>query len=121
MIRINRNQPFNILIGEELSSIEFVRDYIQFRFDGPYVTAITDPYIIIEHKQYSRTDTGFCDILLGFIGLPVEEISLRENEIISIHFPDGRSINISLKHEKLKGRSAEAVNFNDGFGNLWIW
>jgi hypothetical protein len=115
------NQPFNILIGEELSSIEFVRDYIQFRFDGPCLTAITDPYIIIEHKQYSRTDTGFCDILLGFIGLQVAETSLRESEIINIHFSGGRSINISLLTEDLQGRSAEAVNFTDGHGGMWIW
>lgn len=114
-------QPFNILIGEELSSIEFVRDYIQFRFDGPCLTAITDPYIIIGHKQYSRTDTGFCDILLGFIGLQVEETSLKESEIINIHFSYGRSINISLRSEDLKGRSAEAVNFNNGLGDLWVW
>jgi hypothetical protein len=115
------NQPFNILIGEELSSIEFVRDYIQFRFDGPCLTAITDPYIIIGHKQYSRTDTGFCDILLGFIGLQVEETSLRESEIINIHFSGGRSINISLRTVNLQGRSAEAVNFSDGHGGMWIW
>jgi hypothetical protein len=115
------NQPFNILIGEELSSIEFVRDYIQFRFDGPCLTAITNPNIIVGHKQYSRNDTGFCDILLGFIGLQVEETSLRETEIINIHFSGGRSINISLRTEDLQGRSAEAVNFTDGQGGMWIW
>jgi hypothetical protein len=113
--------PLNILIGEELSSIEFVRDYIQFRFDGPCLTVITDPYVIIGHKQYSRTDTGFCDILLSFIGVKVEETSLKESEIIKIHFSVGRSINISLRPEDLQGRSAEAVNFNDGLGGLWIW
>jgi hypothetical protein len=77
------NQALNILIGEELSSIEFVRDYIQFRFDGPCLTAITDPIINVGQQQYSRTDTGDCDLLLGFIGLPVEETLLKENEIIN--------------------------------------
>lgn len=115
------SHPLNILIGKELSSIEFVRDYIQFRFDGPCLTAITDPYIIIGHKQYYRTDKGFCDILLGFIGLPVIETSLRESETITIHFSAGRSINISLRPKDLKGRSAEAVNFTAGLGDLWIW
>jgi hypothetical protein len=115
------NQPLNILIGEELSSIEFVRDYIQFRFDGPCITAISDPFIIIEHRKYSRFDEGFCDKLLGFIGSPVEETSLRKGEIISINFPEGRSINISLQANNLRGRSAEAVNFDDGLGGFWVW
>jgi hypothetical protein len=115
------NQALNILIGEELSSIEFVRDYIQFRFDGPCLTAITDPFIILGQQQYSRTDAGFCDLLLGFIGLPVEETSLRENEKICIRFPARRSINISLRTEDLIGRSAEAVNFDDGHGGFWVW
>jgi hypothetical protein len=115
------NQALNILIGEELSSIEFVRDYIQFRFDGPCLTAITDPFVIMEHKQYPRSDTGFCNILLGFIGLQVSGTSFKADEIVSIHFSAGRSINISLRPEYLKGRSAEAVNFNNGHGDFWVW
>lgn len=115
------HQPLNILIDKGLSSIEFVRDYIQYRFDGPCLTAITDPFVIIEQKQYYQSDSGFCDILLGFIGLTVKKTSLRKSEIISIHFPAGRSINISLQPEDSKGRSAEAVNFIDGFGGRWVW
>ncbi len=114
-------QPLNVLIGEELSSVEFVRDYIQFRFDGPCITAITDPCIIIGDKQYTRIDAGFCDNLLGLIGSSVEETFLREGEIISIHFSDRRSINISLRPEDLQGISVEAATFNEGSGGLWIW
>lgn len=115
------NQPLSILVGKQLSSIEFVRDYIQLRFDGPCITAITDPFIIVGNKQYFRTDAGFCDNLLGFINLQVEETELRKSEIICIHFSTRRSINISLRPEDLKGRSAEAVNFTDGLGGWWVW
>ena len=114
-------QPLNLLIGVELSSIEFVRDYLQLRFDGPYITVLTEPLIIVEHKEYSRRDEGFCNELLRFIGVPVEKTLLREGQTISLHFPSGRSIIISLRPEDLKGRSAEAVNFNDGAGGLWVW
>ena len=115
------NQPFNVLIGEELSSVEFVQDYIQFRFNGPCITAFTDPCIIIGDKQCNRMDAGFYDNLLGLIGSSVEEPFLREDEIISIHFSDRRSINISLRPEDLQGGPGEAATFDEGSGRLWIW
>ena len=65
------DQPLNILVGKEISSVEFVRDYLQFRFDGPCLTSITNPFVIVENRIYKRSDAGFCDILLSFIGLKV--------------------------------------------------
>jgi hypothetical protein len=55
------------------------------------------------------------------VGLQVEETSLRKSEMIGIHFPAEHSIYISLRPEDLKGRSAEAVNFQDGLGGWWVY
>jgi hypothetical protein len=113
------SQPLDVLIGMELSSIEFVRDYIQFRFDGPCITAITDPFIILGNIRYNRSEENFCNLLLSFIGSPVVETLVVENEIIRIHFSDSRSINISLK--PVDYVTVEAVRFDHGPDGWWVW
>jgi hypothetical protein len=114
----NINQPLNPLVGMELSSIEFVRDYIQFRFDGPCLTAVTDPYLLVENRRYNRSDASFCNILLSFIGSKVEETMVKEHELIRIKFSAGRSINISLK--SVDYITVEAARFDDGSGKWWV-
>ena len=37
--------PLSVLIGHQLSSVEFVQDYLQLRFDGPCLTAVTHPRV----------------------------------------------------------------------------
>jgi hypothetical protein len=118
---MKNDQPFNILIGRDLSSVEFVRDYIQIRFDGPCLTAITDPFILVENKRYSRSDVGFCDMLLSFIGLQVEKAFVEENELIYIQFSGSRSINVSLKPEDYIVVEAAIFDLNDRSGESWVW
>lgn len=113
------NQPFVSIIGAELSSIEFVRDYIQFRFDGPCLSAITDPFILIEGKKYNRGERGYNDKLIEFIGLPIIDVLLIENTVLSLHFSQQRSINISLDPKDYV--TAEAIIYSDSLGNDWIW
>jgi len=113
------NQPFVSIIGSELSSIEFVRDYIQFRFDGPCLTAITDPYILIDGERYNRGDTGYNDMLLHFIGQAIINVLLIENNVLSLYFSQQKSINISLDPKDIV--TVEAVTYRDSSGNLWIW
>jgi hypothetical protein len=111
--------PFNELIGKELSSIEFVRDYIQFRFDGPCLTAITDPTIQVRGVNNKRSTNGFCDTILKFIGLQVIETIVVENESICIRFLEDCSINISLRPEDYV--TTEAATFDNGSRKLWVW
>lgn len=114
------DQPLGVLPGRELSSIEFVRDYIQFRFDGPCLNAITDPYLVISNKIYMRSTPGFCDTILGFIGLPVEAAEVIADEEIRIGFLGKKNLIISLKPEDYV--TAEAAIFYDGSGKVWaIW
>lgn len=112
-------QCLDSLIGAELSSIEFVRDYIQFRFDGPCLTAISDPSIMWDGARLRRTDAGFCDTLLRFIGLAVNSTSVIPGKVLRIHFPGERSIDISLRLDSCA--AVEAVTFNDSHGGLYVW
>jgi hypothetical protein len=113
------DQPLHILLDTELSSIEFVRDYLQFRFDGPCLTAVSDPCIMVEDGLFHRTDAGFCDQLLRFIGLPVDSAAVIAGQGLRIGFKGGRSLHISLRPDSYA--AAEAAIFMDGRGGYWVW
>lgn len=119
MMNRNLNQPLNILIGRELSSLEFVRDYVQLRFDGPCLTAITDPTVHVRDKVYKRNDMGYCDEMCSLIGLPVTYTTLIEGKMACIKFSEEKSIQISLMPGDYV--TPEALKFDDGIGNWWLW
>lgn len=111
----NKNNPFLLLYGRELSSVEFVRDYIQLRFDGPRITIITDPVVESSNDKYARTNPNFCNMLCNFIGYPIEAVSL-DQENVTLIFPNAQNIKVFLHSE-----TGESLIFDDGNGETWIW
>ena len=112
-------QPLNLIIGSELSSVEFVRDYIQLRFDGPSLTAITPPIIRSEENNYEWEMSGYCDVLRKCIGMTLHDASVLLGKEIYLEFDNGVRITISLNPEDYVG--PEAVVFNDGQQGVWVW
>lgn len=112
-------QSLNPLLGRQLSSIEFVTDYLQFHFGTPTLTAITHPVIITGDAQYNRGDRDYCNVLLRCIGHTVSLASVVEDEAVRIEFDEGTKVVISLKPNDF--RAAEAVIFDESPGVTWIW
>jgi hypothetical protein len=104
--------PLVMIEGEQLSSVEFVQDYVQLRFDGPCLTAITRPIIKLGAIQLDWAASGYRDALCERIGKVVDSVSVSEKEAIDITFTDGAAISISLRPEEY--RAAEAAIFTDG-------
>jgi hypothetical protein len=46
--------PLELLEGTQLSSVEFVQDYVQLRFDGPTLTAVTPPRVCVMNQWFER-------------------------------------------------------------------
>jgi hypothetical protein len=45
--------PFASLLGERLSSVEFVlNDYVQLRFDGPTLNAYSHPVVTVPEERF---------------------------------------------------------------------
>jgi hypothetical protein len=112
-------QPLNLIVGSALSSVEFVRDYVQLRFDGPYLTAITTPVIQDGKNLYERTTSGYCDVLCKCIGITLRNAFILPNKEIHLEFDNGIHITISLKPEDYFG--PEAAIFSNGEQDLWVW
>jgi hypothetical protein len=107
------------LRGRELSSVEFVRDYIQLRFDGPVLTAYTLPTITAGEKVIVSGAPGYRDSLCARIGTSVRDVSIQEGEAITLRFEDGVEVQISLRPESYTG--AEAAMLSNSAEDTWVW
>lgn len=105
----------------ELVGITFIRDYIQFLFDGPVLNTYTLPQIRIKSKIITSTDFGYYDTLCGLIGKKIiAAYEDEKEEIIALKFDIDAEIFVSLKSEDRN--CAEAVMLQletEGKWNIW--
>ncbi|NOU82662.1 hypothetical protein GC101_27755 [Paenibacillus sp. LMG 31459] len=109
--------------GKEMSSVVFIRDYIQLIFEEDYketmiFTAFTLPIIKTEVSSYIRTDITYCNILCSLINQTVTKVDIEENVVISLLFENNMVLEISLRGEDNEG--PEAAMFSSGNG-LTVW
>ena len=107
------------LPGAELSAVVFVRDYIQLQFDGPLLTAITLPTVVLGSVVWRSGEAGYRDPLCAQIGKTVRTAVATEAKAIEIVFADDSSIRISLN--KADYCAAEAAVFRQNPDDLWVW
>lgn len=90
--------------GEQLSSVEFVRDYVQLHFDGPTLTLFVWPVVVVKDQQY-RLGMSVCykDELCGRIAHKVVEVVTNDPESLTIRFDDSSSLVVSLRREDRTG------------------
>jgi hypothetical protein len=103
--------PIEIIVGEQLSSIEFVQDYLQLRFDGPTLTTFVWPSLKFCDRTLRFGELTYRDELCGRIGRIVSNASLRAGEALTVRFDDGVEISVSLKAVDRVG--PEAGNFRE--------
>ena len=102
----------DVLVGEQLSSVEFVQDYVQLRFDGPCLNAVTQPTVTSGGITYSWSSPGFRDALCALITKRVARVRLLPEDCLRIGFEGGSEVAVSLKAEQRRGE--EAVQFSHG-------
>jgi hypothetical protein len=100
------------IVGEQLSSVEFIQDYVQFHFDGPHIIAFVWPVVESGGEVLRFGETGYRDALCDRIGRKVRMASISEGDTATIEFDDGATIRISLKPEDHKG--PEAILYRAG-------
>ena len=109
-------KSLQILIGEQLSAVTFVQDYLQLHFDGPFLTVFSHPVVRIGDQAFQVGEPGFRDALCSNIAKNVAKAQVVYGESISIRFVDGAMINIPLQDDSCL--DGEAVNFAAG-SNVW--
>ncbi|WP_144855318.1 hypothetical protein [Paenibacillus cremeus] len=90
------------LKNSELSSVIFIRDYLQFVFEGEQtatLTAYTLPLTFVGGRKYNSHTVGYRDALVSLINQVVKESVVQDGHAISIIFDNGDGVEISLKED----------------------
>src|SRR5438309_381335 len=90
------NDFFNILIGEKLSSVTFVMDYLQLDFDGNRFTLNVWPSVTIDNKVSRFGDPSYRDQLCSLITQVVKQVNGEEKQNLMIAFESGDKLIVSL-------------------------
>lgn len=98
--------PLEIIVGEQLSSVEFVQDYVQIRFDGPTLTLFVWPSLHFANRVVRFGEAGYRDELCGRIAVKVRQARIREDQDLAIKFEDGVELFVSLKAADRDGPEA---------------
>lgn len=98
--------PFASLLGERLSSVEFVlNDYVQLRFDGPTFNAYSHPVVTVAGRTFRWGETGYRDALCERI-LAVVRAAWAAPEEIVIQLGEDSTIAVSNRVEDVMGAEA---------------
>lgn len=119
VVRIDEEELLRPLIGEQLSAVVFVQDYVQLQFDGPYLTAITLPVVTVGINRFSQTTPGYRDALCERIAHTVRSAIVSKGFEIQVKFDDESSISISLRPEDY--RAAHAAIFQKDTEHWSAW
>lgn len=118
----NDNSLLSSIIGAQLSTVDFVMDYIQLNFDGDKeratLTTYTLPVIRVGENLYKLGDPGYRDKLVERIAKRVTYTWVKEKDEIGIGFDDGSTVSVSLKPEDCSG--PEAFYFSGPNNLAWV-
>jgi|HubBroStandDraft_4_1064222.scaffolds.fasta_scaffold269376_1 hypothetical protein len=106
------------VVGEHLSGIVFVRDYLQLQFNSPPQINAYSKRIVVSSDGGSAKfgEETFANLAVGLIGRFVREVRVDAMQSFRIIFRDGAEIMVSLGPENYEG--PEAVDFQ-GRNGQW--
>jgi hypothetical protein len=97
-------------VGEDLSGVTFVRDYLQLQFNPPLALNAYTPVTVRSGDRSSTFgEDAFPGLLLGQLNKLVRDVEMRLEEALIITFSDGSTIAVSLRPDHYV--CAEAVHF----------
>lgn len=75
---------FSALVGEELSGVVFVRDYVQLQFDGVTLSALTQLHVQDGDRGASSGDESFANLLIRRIGKTVVAAAAHPRQTLAV-------------------------------------
>jgi len=102
----------NALLGEQLSGVAFVQDYVEFHYDGKILRSLAPPSVSLAGDSSAFPHRGSRDALCSLIGRTVERIQVEEGDRIEVRFAGDATITIPLNASARTG--PEAAHFVPG-------
>jgi hypothetical protein len=111
--------PLEIIKDAVLTSVEFIHDYVQLRFDGPCLTINAPFEVLVGKNTYVNGSPGYRDALCDRIGRCVRLADTIREERVEIEFDDLAKLLISLR--PADQATPEAAVLQDGSERVYIW
>lgn len=129
------------LVGSELSTVVFVRDYLQLGFEESQIgepeprvlraptagmsggfSAFTLPQLQIDGRHLGSGQPGYRDALVEQIGRRVTDVD-EDSERLWFEFESGVLVTVSLAEADLQGVSVESaeLQLNDKAKSWMVW
>lgn len=103
------------LVGENLSGVTFVRDYLRLEFNPPpVISAHSRVAVAVGGRSAVLGEEPFANLLLGLIGNVVRAVRFDEGRAFRLEFESGGEIVISWRDEDYKGPEAMELKGRDG-------
>lgn len=102
----------NCLLGEPLSGVAFVQDYVEFHFDGRVLRSLTPPFLRLGGDTFKFPERGSRDAFCFLIGRTVERILVDDEEQIELAFSSEALLTVPLIRSARTG--PEAAHFVPG-------
>lgn len=108
------------MMGESVSAICFVQDYVELHFDGPILRCLIGPVLKSAGFNGMFPENGSRDALCALIGQPVQTLSLDDHEKLEVKFASGTTLVVPLN--QVNRTSPEAMHFIPRVGGpIQVW
>jgi hypothetical protein len=113
--------PFDDLVGLDVATVTFVRDYVQIGFDGPLLTCFFPPRIVLPTEgAFAFGKAGYADALVEFINCKLCIGVVIPRKEIKLTFEAGYGLSIDLNPDTAPpGPESAMLKLEDG--RWWVW
>jgi hypothetical protein len=94
------------LIGEQLTVVAFVMDYVEFHFNGPILRSLTNPIVETEAGSMHFPAPGSRDALCSLIGSRVDAASILVGDRIELRTDANQTLTVPLDEASRRGPEA---------------
>ncbi len=106
------------LVGEQLSAVTFVQDYLQLSFDGPTINVYGRIEVQTQNGTAKSGDGQFRNALCSLIAQIVRSLEFVEYDHLSVQFEGSASVRIWLQdQDQASGEAIYCYGFKD---NGWF-
>jgi hypothetical protein len=110
------------LENSEVCSVIFIRDYLQFYFEGELtngtLTTYSLPISVVAGKVYETGAVGYRDSLCSFINRTVKEFQVHSGQKLILTFDNDDRLEVSLEKDTVNGLEAAMLRVENQI-NVW--
>ena len=89
--------PLEDVVGEYLSDVTFVMDYLQLSFCGPSFRLYNWPVVVLAEQNVEFGQSGYRDALCELIGKTVDSVDVLLDTGLTFKFQGGATLTVSLR------------------------